>query len=337
MLRMPPPPRRGAARGAPVRLLTALGLALAAALPLPAPVLAQAPRTITLEAPGAGAAVTSPVEVRGRVTVAPFENNLVGTVYDAAGQSLGQGPVSVTPDAPGTFGGPGSFRGQLPFTAPAGGAGRVEVADVSQADGSILASAAVDVVFADGTTPPASGTSWLDRPLAGFGWNTPGGSLPPAPAAPGELDPACAATARPAETPEEQQVVAAGWRLFDAYQGGWGSRLVFGTSAYDGMCRPNGYQAFVFAGGGFAGTLAPEPMDARTDGALGGVLWTAPPPPGASAAFRARYSRYAGPQDALCCPSAISTVYFEVRTAGIVPGASVLVPLRVETAPNPAG
>ena len=114
---MPPSLPRGAARGAPVRLLTALGLALAAALPLPAPVLAQAPRAITLEAPGAGAAITSPVEVRGRVTVAPFENNLVGTVYDAAGQALGQGPVTVTPDVPGTFGGPGSFRAQLPFAA----------------------------------------------------------------------------------------------------------------------------------------------------------------------------------------------------------------------------
>ena len=163
------------------------------------------------------------------------------------------------------------------------------MADVSQADGSILASAAVDVVFAGGTPPPTSGTSWLDRPLAGSGWNAPGGSLPLAPAAPGELDPDCAATARPAETPEEQQVVAAGWRLFDAYQGGWGSRLVFGTSVYDGMCRPNGYQAFVFAGNSFAGTLAPEPMDSRTDGALGSVLWTAPPPPGASAALQARY------------------------------------------------
>ena len=230
----------GTTRRAPVRLLAALCLALAGAAPLPAPVRAQAPRTITLQAPGDGAAITDPVEVRGRVTVAPFENNLVGTVYDAAGRALGQGPVPVTPDDPATPGGPGSFGATLSFTAGAGGAGRVAVADVSQADGSVLASASVDVVL-PGSAPPRR-----RRPAGSISpWPAPAGTSPAAPSRrrppfQGNADPRCAAAERPAETPEDRQVVAAGWRLFREYQGGWDSRLLFGLSGYDGMCPPAG-------------------------------------------------------------------------------------------------
>jgi len=265
----------GTTRRAPGRLLAALCLALVGAAPLPAPVRAQAPRTVTLEAPVAGAAITDPVEVRGRVTVAPFENNLVGTVSDAAGQALGQGPVPVTPDDPATLGGPGSFSAALRFTAGAGGAGRVAVADVSQADGSVLASASVDVVLPSGVPPPPAATSWLDQPLAGAGWNVPGGAVPAAPPFQGNADPRCAAAERPAETPEDQQVVAAGWRLFREYQGGWDSRLLFGLSGYDGMCRPLGFQAFVFRRGGSPGR-APAPARGS------------PAPPRSGSPFQAR-------------------------------------------------
>jgi hypothetical protein len=329
----------GAARRTPFRLLAAVCLALGALLPFPAPARAQAPRSITLQSPAAGATIASPVEVRGRVTVAPFENNLVGTVYDAAGRALGQGPVTVTPDVPGSLGGPGSFSARLSFDAAAGGSGRVEVADVSQADGSILASATADVILPGETpsTPGTGTTSWLDQPFAGTGWNAPGGALPAASATPGPPDPLCVATARPAETPEDEQVTGAGWRLFDAYQAGWDTRIVFGLTGYDGMCRPLGFQGFVFSGGAFAGTLSPQPMDARADGAYSSLLWVSPPPPGAISSFQASYSRYLGPQDALCCPAATSTVTFEVRIAGIVPGGRVLVPLQVQTFPNQSG
>jgi len=60
-----------------------------------------------------------------------------------------------------------------------------------------------------------------------------------------------------------------------------------GESAFDGMCRPLGYQFFVFSGGRFAGTLSPHPMDSRTDGA-------AQIPPLVSAReLAAAFSRYA--------------------------------------------
>src|SRR4051794_9456944 len=86
---------------------------------------AQAQRVITLAAPAAGQVVTSPVAVRGRVTVGPFENTLRGTVYDATDRVVGQGPVMVTPDVSGQLGGPGTFTAQLSFSGAAAGRGRV--------------------------------------------------------------------------------------------------------------------------------------------------------------------------------------------------------------------
>jgi heat shock protein HslJ len=81
--------------------------------------------------------------------------------------------------------------------------------------------------------------------------------------------------------------------------------VVLGRSGVDGMCRPLGFQAFVFVGGRFAGTLAPHPMTSRTDGAAQlPQLWSAD-------AIAVTFSRYAG-TDPLCCPSRVSTVQYRV-------------------------
>jgi hypothetical protein len=145
--------------------------------------------------------------------------------------------------------------------------------------------------------------SWLDGDLAS--WNTPGMNIPAAPVIDGNTDPRCAENQRPAETAEDDALIAQGWKLFAAYQRGWGVTLISGLSGYDGMCRPLGYQSFVFVDGVFAGTIAPQPMDARTDGASNGIdlyndnqLW-------------GEFVRYTA-DDPLCCPSGSTAVNYTV-------------------------
>ena len=62
---------------------------------------------------------------------------------------------------------------------------------------------------------------------------------------------------------------------------------------------------FVFVRGIFAGTLAPRPMDSRTDGALGRVSLQSP------TRLTAEYARYEK-SDALCCPSRTTRVTFDI-------------------------
>jgi hypothetical protein len=164
---------------------------------------------------------------------------------------------------------------------------------------------------------PASG-AWLETSPTG-NWNTPGAAVPMAPPpAGGTSDPRCGSQERPAESPEEDQVVAAGWHIFNAARVGWGVRVVDGLVDYDGMCRPNHFQAFVFADGVFAGTIAPAPMNARTDGS--GRVIDVHGPDGAVSAQFVRYT----PADALCCPSSVYQVEYGVDRSGDAP---VLVPL----------
>jgi hypothetical protein len=112
-------------------------------------------------------------------------------------------------------------------------------------------------------------------------------------------------------------LLAAGWRLFLPYQRGWDVTLVSGLAGYDGMCRPLGYQYFVFVDGVFAGTVAPEPMDSRTDGAADTVnLWYAD-------VLTAEYRRYAV-DDPLCCPSGSTLVEFTILST---PAGPVLNPV----------
>jgi len=165
--------------------------------------------------------------------------------------------------------------------------------------------AIVAVLFVSLPATAAQQASWLDGNLAS--WNTPGMAIPPAPTIEGNTDPRCAERERPAETAEDKALTAAGWHLFLPYQRGWGVTLISGLSAYDGMCRPLGYQSFVFVNGDLAGTIAPEPMNSRTDGAVSDVkLWF-------KNQLSAEFVRYT-PDDPLCCPSSTTSVNYTIET-----------------------
>ena len=166
--------------------------------------------------------------------------------------------------------------------------------------------------------------SWLDGGQER--WNAPGMAVPAAPGSPVEGIPQCQTRVRPVETAEDAAVAAQGWQLISAYERGWGITLVSGSLAFDAQCRPVTYQQFVFVDGVFAGTLAPEPMVPRSDGALTDA--------GISAADRlyARYDQYA-PTDPLCCPSDETVVTFSVEWTNAGP---VVIPDVQRSAATPA-
>jgi len=106
------------------------------------------------------------------------------------------------------------------------------------------------------------------------------------------------------------------------FEGGWNVVVIAGTAGYDGMCRPRQYQHFVFVRGVFAGTLAPQPMDSRTDGALARVMLQD------GKHLTAEFQHYTA-ADPLCCPSKTTSVVFEI--AGDRP---IVTPLSASTS-NP--
>ena len=183
------------------------------------------------------------------------------------------------------------------------------------------------IVGAVATAAAQPADLWLDRPLAP--WNAAGMAVPAAPPpSPGGPDDArCAATRRPAETPQDAALAAAGWTPYGPYRAGWGVVVIDALTGTDGMCRPLGYQAFVFVDGAFAGTISPVPMDARTDGAAGGVTFDA------SGHLWATFVRY-DPSDALCCPSRPSTVV-EYRVERPAAGPVVVPVLAMAPAAGP--
>lgn len=149
-----------------------------------------------------------------------------------------------------------------------------------------------------------AGGSWMDEPAIAS-WNSAGRPVPAAPDVDDPVNPRCRELARPPQSNVDTQVRDRGWDLVGAFQGGWEVLVVRGTATYDGMCRPMQYQDFVFVRGRFAGTLAPAPMNSRTDGALSRVTLQGP------TRLTAEYLRYEEP-DALCCPSRITQVAFDI-------------------------
>ena len=102
------------------------------------------PRTITITSPASGTTIYSSVQIRGEVTIAPFENNLVYRIYDVGGVELSSGAISVAaPD----LGAPGTFDTVIPIgTVLSGAVIRIEMQDISAADGSLLAMDSVELV-----------------------------------------------------------------------------------------------------------------------------------------------------------------------------------------------
>jgi hypothetical protein len=153
----------------------------------------------------------------------------------------------------------------------------------------------------------AQAGSWLDRsPFPR--WNRPGGRVPhlPEPPSHGAPHERCRDQVRAPGTPAERAVVRKGWKLYGASRI-FGNSVVFtAMSDTDGMCRPLGYQAFVYSEGRYAGTLSPVPMNSRQDGALTRIHLTSP------TRIIAEFARYA-PSDPLCCPSRKVHVLYTLR------------------------
>ena len=168
--------------------------------------------------------------------------------------------------------------------------------------------------------------AWLDEQPPRQ-WNTPGADVPEAPPfdPEGAVDPRCLEIGqRPPETDEDREVVRAGWRLVGSFQGGWGIRVITGASGFDGMCRPLGFQVFVFQHGLFAGTISPALMDSRSDGAVVRVSISG------QHQLTAQFVRYAE-QDALCCPSRSTFATYELDATRAAP---VLILLSTITNPT---
>lgn len=171
-----------------------------------------------------------------------------------------------------------------------------------------------------------SGCSWLERkPLTN--WNRAGASIPKV-SNKDSVEVYCKQQIHNPVTPEERAVKAAGWTLSKTRGVTKTSRrvsLVKGQTGFDGMCRPLGYQEFVFVNGVFAGTTSPNLMDSRSDG---GLIETNIETP---SRLKAQFSRYVK-QDPLCCASRTSEVTYRIDIANKKP---LVVPIQVRTYANP--
>ena len=91
----------------------------------------------------------------------------------------------------------------------------------------------------------------------------------------------------------------------------------------DGMCRPVGYNIFVFVAGRFAGSLSPTVMTSRLDGSSSAVRIVG------DHAITVDFSRYTS-TDPLCCPSSHVVVRYAIDRSG---SALVVVPIKRSARP----
>ena len=167
-------------------------------------------------------------------------------------------------------------------------------------------------------------TSWLDRPLSN--WNAPGRGVERSAASGEEIADTAKRCAMPMlrATPAERALGESGWLPFHMFDKAIAQRdveIVGGLSDADGMCRPTGFNVFVFVGGKFAGTLSPVSMDSRSDGAIAGGIRLS-----ADDVITAEFARYTD-KDALCCPSARVRVRYRIDRTGTTP---VVVPVSAQ-------
>ncbi|MCX6025193.1 MAG: hypothetical protein NTY23_02860 [Chloroflexi bacterium] len=105
---------------------------------------------VAVTSPHVGEAFRAGEAVRGKVSAAPSDRQLVYRVYDAGGTLIGQGPIAVTPADAGS----GSFESVIQF-AEYEGPGRIEILDLYSSAGFVGRSASVDL-YLGMTVPPES-------------------------------------------------------------------------------------------------------------------------------------------------------------------------------------
>ena len=96
-------------------------------------------RAIVITRPLMGESAAQSVRLTGNVTIAPFENNLACRVYSGNDLVLELPLMVSAPD----MGAPGTFDAQIDLSAVPAGLVRIEVLDISMADGATLASDSV--------------------------------------------------------------------------------------------------------------------------------------------------------------------------------------------------
>jgi len=104
-----------------------------------------AKRDIQIERPTPGVEASGSLRVQGSFTISPFENTLTYRLLDEQGAQVAAGPIAAQSDG---LGGPGTFDGTIDLAGlPSGSTVRVQIVDVSAADGSTLALDSVAVVL----------------------------------------------------------------------------------------------------------------------------------------------------------------------------------------------
>jgi hypothetical protein len=101
-------------------------------------------RAITVTGPADGNSVSGSMQLTGTVTISPFENTLAYKIYGPAGDELKAGSFLVDSEGMGT---PGIFNVAIDLTGiPLGTQVRLEISDLSAADGSLLAMDSVQLM-----------------------------------------------------------------------------------------------------------------------------------------------------------------------------------------------
>jgi hypothetical protein len=157
------------------------------------------------------------------------------------------------------------------------------------------------------TQPTADAQAgWLDRPMSP--WQQGVVSVPtPGPEPYAALVRRCGSSAV-ATSVAADAIAKAGWVPFlhlDRQITGGDVEVIGGMSAASPGCEAAVFNLFVFAGGRFAGTIAPVTMAPSRDGVAGAVRIT-----GADA-LTAEFARYT-PADAECCPSSRVRVTYRI-------------------------
>jgi heat shock protein HslJ len=164
-------------------------------------------------------------------------------------------------------------------------------------------------ILSFGVSASAQNALWLDQtPLPSWNERSRAAILQTKKIAADELK-RCASVVRQPSLAADRLLARSGWTLVGPPQTMGRTSLITVAQSFDGMCRPLGFQKFVFVGSRLAGTLSPAPMDSRTDGALTSARMIS------ENSISAEYARYRE-TDALCCPHKIEAVSFRLKPDG---------------------